>query len=91
MQTLQDNICMKIAFIGVGNMGRPMAANLVKAGHEVRVFDSNIALAAEVATEIGATAGARVSDLPPVDFIVTMLPDGKVVRSVAHYSRKTSY
>lgn len=74
---------MKVAFIGVGNMGRPMAANLVKAGHQVTVFDSNTALAEQVAAAIGATARARVSDLPPVDFIVTMLPDGKVVRSVA--------
>ncbi len=74
---------MKVAFIGVGNMGRPMAANLVKAGHQVTVLDSNTTLAAQVAPEIGATACARVSDLPPVDFIVTMLPDGKVVRSVA--------
>lgn len=74
---------MQVAFIGVGNMGRPMAANLVKAGHQVTLLDSNTALAAQVAAEIGAIAGARVSDLPPVDFIVTMLPDGKVVRSVA--------
>jgi 3-hydroxyisobutyrate dehydrogenase len=74
---------MKVAFIGVGNMGNPMAANIVKAGHQVIVVDSNTELAAQVATEIGATASARVSELSDVDFIVTMLPDGKVVRSVA--------
>jgi 3-hydroxyisobutyrate dehydrogenase len=74
---------MKVAFIGVGNMGNPMAANLVKAGHQVIVLDSSTALATQVATEIGASACTRVSDLPPVDFIVTMLPDGKVVKSVA--------
>jgi 3-hydroxyisobutyrate dehydrogenase len=74
---------MKVAFIGVGNMGNPMAANIVKAGHQVSVLDSNIELAAQVATDIGATACARLGDLPDVDFIVTMLPDGKVVRSVA--------
>jgi 3-hydroxyisobutyrate dehydrogenase len=74
---------MKVAFIGVGNMGKPMAANLVRGGHQVTVLDSNTALAAKVAVEIGASAGARVSDLTGMDFIVTMLPDGKVVRSVA--------
>jgi 3-hydroxyisobutyrate dehydrogenase len=74
---------MKVAFIGVGNMGNPMAANIVKAGHQVSVLDSNTELAAQVASQIGATACARLADLQGVDFIVTMLPDGKVVRSVA--------
>jgi len=74
---------MKVAFIGVGTMGKPMAANLVKGGHQVRVFDSNTALAAQVATEIGATACTRMQEIAGVDFIVTMLPDGKVVRAVA--------
>ena len=73
---------MKVAFIGVGTMGKPMAANIVKGGHQVAVFDSNTALAAQVATEIGASACTRLKDLGDVDFIVTMLPDGKVVRAV---------
>jgi 3-hydroxyisobutyrate dehydrogenase len=80
---IQDNIRMKVAFIGVGNMGKPMAANLIKEGHQVTVLDSNTALATKVATEIGATACSRMSELANTDFIVTMLPDGKVVRSVA--------
>ena len=74
---------MKVAFIGVGNMGKPMAANIVKGGHEVTVLDSEPGLAARVAADIGATACARISELPQVDVIVTMLPDGKVVQSVA--------
>jgi 3-hydroxyisobutyrate dehydrogenase len=74
---------MKVAFIGVGNMGKPMAANIVKGGHQVTVLDSEPGLAAQVAADIGATACARISELPQVDVIVTMLPDGKVVQSVA--------
>jgi 3-hydroxyisobutyrate dehydrogenase len=74
---------MKVAFIGVGNMGKPMAANIVKGGHELTVLDSAPGLAAQVAADIGATACARISELPQVDVIVTMLPDGKVVQSVA--------
>ena len=74
---------MKVAFIGVGNMGKPMAANIVKGGHQVTVLDSEPGLATQVAADIGATACARISELPQVDVIVTMLPDGKVVQSVA--------
>jgi 3-hydroxyisobutyrate dehydrogenase len=74
---------MKVAFIGVGNMGKPMAANIVKGGHAVTVLDSEPGLAARVAADIGATACARIGELPQVDVIVTMLPDGKVVQSVA--------
>jgi 3-hydroxyisobutyrate dehydrogenase len=74
---------MKVAFIGVGNMGKPMAANIVKGGHQVTVLDSEPGLAAQVAADIGATACARIGELPQVDVIVTMLPDGKVVQSVA--------
>src|ERR1700742_2783205 len=73
---------MKVAFIGVGNMGKPMAANLVKAGHEVRVYDSNTARAATVATEIGAGVLARMADGAAVEIVVTVLPDGRTVSDV---------
>jgi 3-hydroxyisobutyrate dehydrogenase len=73
---------MKIAFIGLGNMGGGMAANLVKAGHEVRAFDLS-AEAAERARgngcEIVPTAGEAVQG---VDAVVSMLPNGKIVESV---------
>ena len=74
---------MKVALIGAGNMGKPMAANIVKGGHEVFLLDSNAALAASVAEEIGTRVLASMSALSTVDFIVTMLPDGNVVRDVA--------
>ncbi len=74
---------MKVAFIGVGNMGKPMAANIVKGGHEVFVLDSDAAHASKVAGEIGATALHGPQGLATVDVIVTMLPDGRSVRAVA--------
>ncbi len=74
---------MKVAFIGVGTMGKPMAANIVKGGHEVFVFDSNPAVASRVAGEIGATVLGQMADIAVAEIIVTMLPDGNVVRDVA--------
>lgn len=74
---------MKVAFIGVGNMGKPMASNIVKRGHEVYLFDANPAAAASAARETGATILGSVSDACVAEVIVTMLPDGKVVREVA--------
>ncbi|GAC1341066.1 MAG: hypothetical protein NVSMB26_29210 [Beijerinckiaceae bacterium] len=71
-----------IAFIGLGNMGGPMAANLVKAGHKVRGFDLVPALrdeAGKAGIEIAQSAAAAVKD---ADAIVTMLPAGKHVRAV---------
>src|SRR5688500_14927316 len=72
----------RIAFIGLGNMGGGMAANLVKAGHEVRAFDLS-AEALDKAERSGClpmgSAGEAVED---VDAVVTMLPAGKHVRQV---------
>ncbi|MEQ8411523.1 MAG: 3-hydroxyisobutyrate dehydrogenase [Erythrobacter sp.] len=73
---------MKIAFIGLGNMGGGMAANLVKAGHEVRAFDlSQTALAA--AKDAGCvTFGTAKEACADVDAVVSMLPNGAIVRQV---------
>src|SRR5688500_20333662 len=72
----------RIAFIGLGNMGGGMAANLVKAGHEVRAFVRS-AEALDKAERSGClpmcSAGEAVED---VDAVVTMLPAGKHVRQV---------
>jgi len=73
---------MKVALIGLGNMGLPMAANLLKAGHQVIGFDlSEAALAAHRANggETAATIAQAVAD---VDAVVTMLPTGKHVADV---------
>lgn len=73
---------MKIAFIGLGNMGGGMAANLVKAGHEVNAFDlSDEALAA--ARDNGCTTFTDASEaVQGVDGVVSMLPNGGIVKSV---------
>ena len=73
---------MKVAIIGIGAMGGPMAANLVKAGYEVTIYDTDAARAAGLAAEIGATSAARLADLADHEAIVTMLPTGQIVRSV---------
>lgn len=73
---------MKIAFIGLGNMGGGMAANLVKAGHAVKAFD----LSAEAlgrAAENGCETFTSVREaVDGVDAVVSMLPNGKIVESV---------
>ena len=73
---------MKIAFIGLGNMGGGMAANLVRAGHDVRAFDlSEAALAA--AREAGCTTFATAKEAcEGAEAVVSMLPNGTIVKQV---------
>ncbi|EJN03961.1 3-hydroxyisobutyrate dehydrogenase [Phyllobacterium sp. YR531] len=71
-----------IAFIGLGHMGNPMAANLVKAGHKVLGFDllpDNLSVATENGVSVASSAEAAVAD---ADVVITMLPAGKHVLSV---------
>jgi 3-hydroxyisobutyrate dehydrogenase len=71
-----------IAFIGLGNMGGPMAANLVKAGHRVVGYDlSAEAMEMSVAAGIEAARSARET-LAGAEIVITMLPAGKDVLSV---------
>lgn len=68
---------MKVAFIGLGNMGGPMAQNLVKAGHEVVGFDL-------VARPDGVTiAGSVAEACEGAEVAITMLPNGAILRAVA--------
>jgi len=72
----------RIGFIGLGNMGGPMARNLVKAGHEVKGFDVSQE-AMNFAVQAGVQAASSVSDAASeVEVIVTMLPVGQNVRDV---------
>jgi len=72
----------KIGFIGVGNMGGPMACNLVKAGHDVIAFDlsqSNL----DVVADRGATIATSCSEaVRGADIVLTMLPAGTHVKDV---------
>jgi len=68
---------MNIAFIGLGNMGAPMAANLIKAGHAVTGFDT-------MAKPEGLTMAASAAEAASgADVVITMLPNGAILRTVA--------
>ncbi|TDI60903.1 MAG: 3-hydroxyisobutyrate dehydrogenase [Alphaproteobacteria bacterium] len=72
----------KIGFIGLGNMGMPMAKNLIKAGHEVKAFDLSAA-ALDHGVEAGMAPAATVSEAASgVEVVVTMVPEGKHSRAV---------
>jgi 3-hydroxyisobutyrate dehydrogenase len=71
-----------IAFIGLGNMGGPMAANLVKAGHNVIGFDLSPVSAAAAQVDGVSIAGTAAEAVKTADVVITMLPAGKHVRSV---------
>ena len=71
-----------IAFIGLGNMGGPMAGNLVKAGHSVKAFDL-VQASKDAAAEMGVgIAGSAKEAVAGAEVVVTMLPAGKHVLSV---------
>ena len=73
----------KIGFVGVGNMGWPMAANLVKAGFEVAVVDAAPSRAAGFAKEVGGRAADNVADaVRDAEAVVTILPTSKHVAAV---------
>ena len=69
---------MKIGFIGLGNMGAPMAANLAKAGHAVTGFDM-----ADVAIDGVTMADSAAAAATGAEVVITMLPNGTILRSVA--------
>ena len=71
-----------IGFIGLGNMGGPMALNALKTGHQLKVFDLSDAAVGKL-TDAGATAASSAADAAKdVDAVITMLPAGHHVRSV---------
>ena len=71
-----------IAFIGLGNMGGPMAANLVKAGHKVVAFDLVEASRTQANADGAEIADSAVAAVKGADAVVTMLPAGKHVLAV---------
>jgi 3-hydroxyisobutyrate dehydrogenase len=79
MIILEEGNMARIGFVGLGNMGLPMALNLVKAGHAVSGFDVNAA-----AMDTLAAAGGQPTSRPSaeVDIVMTMLPSGVEVREV---------
>jgi len=74
---------MKVGFIGLGHMGAGMAASLLKAGHEVTVYNRTRSKADEIVKK-GAIAGANVADACQGDVVVTMLADDSAVERVTY-------
>jgi 3-hydroxyisobutyrate dehydrogenase len=71
-----------IGFIGLGNMGGPMAANLVKAGHAVRGFDLSAAALTALSQAGGQIVASAADAAKGADVVITMLPAGEHVRDV---------
>jgi len=72
----------KITFIGLGNMGGPMASNLVKAGHDVTVFDLSKDAVAALVSEGAKTADTAHEAANGAECVITMLPAGQHVEAV---------
>jgi 3-hydroxyisobutyrate dehydrogenase len=73
---------MTIAFIGLGNMGKPMALNLMKAGFDLRCYDAS-EHAREAAREAGLPVAASAQEaVDGAEALITMLPDGAIARQV---------
>jgi 3-hydroxyisobutyrate dehydrogenase len=71
----------RIGFLGLGNMGGPMAANLLKAGHAVRGFDPVAAARERLAAAGGAPAGSIAEAVREAEVVISMLPEGRHVRA----------
>lgn len=71
-----------IAFIGLGNMGAPMAFNLLRAKYTVVVFDVNQAAAVPLVAEGAVLARSAVEAARAADVVISMLPNGSIVRSL---------
>ena len=73
---------MKIAFIGLGIMGKPMALNLIKAGHTLRVYGRKADTLQELSAAGAIVCGSAVETVEGVDLVITMLPNSPQVKSV---------
>jgi len=72
----------RIGFIGLGNMGAPMARNLLKAGHEVRGFDLVPDLVAQIVKDGAVAASSPADAVRTAEVVITMLPAGAPMRDV---------
>ena len=73
----------KIGFVGLGNMGRPMASHLASSGYQIMVFDISAELSSKVAEDIRSSQAVNLEELGEFsDIIVTCLPNGKIVEDV---------
>jgi 3-hydroxyisobutyrate dehydrogenase len=71
---------MRVGFIGIGNMGWPMAANIAKKGHHLTVFDIDRERVTRFTGEHNCRAAAGLPEIAGNEFTITMLPTGQIVR-----------
>lgn len=71
-----------IAFIGLGQMGSPMAGNLLKQGHQLSVYDVNPDAVQQLVEKGARSATSPAEAAKDAEFVITMLPNGDLVRSV---------
>jgi 4-hydroxybutyrate dehydrogenase/sulfolactaldehyde 3-reductase len=71
-----------VGFIGLGQMGFPMASNILKHGHQVSVYDVNPAPVEKLSAKGAVAAGSPAECAGNCDFVITMLPNGRLVDSV---------
>lgn len=74
----------RVGFVGLGNMGEPMARNIARKGFTLTIYDADADRAARIAQDIGAKTAENLTVLgEAADIVVTMLPTGEIVRAVA--------
>ena len=82
MPNNRESTIKTIAFIGLGNMGKPMAENLIKKGYQLNIFDLNQAVLQDVGQQGATVATSPIDAVTDVDMVITMLPAGQHVKSV---------
>ena len=71
---------MRVGFIGIGVMGWPMATNILKAGHDLTVFDIDRDATERFSREVGGRAADSIAEIAGAEVVVTMLPTSRHVR-----------
>jgi 3-hydroxyisobutyrate dehydrogenase len=71
-----------IAFIGLGNMGGPMAENLIKAGHKLTVYDLNKDVVEKLVKAGASSSDTAISAVTNANVVISMLPNGSIVKSL---------
>ena len=73
---------MRVGFIGIGNMGWPMAGHIARAGHTLSVYDLDTEKSARFAREHACRAASQLGEVAENEITITMLPTGQIVRAV---------
>ena len=73
---------MRVGFIGIGNMGWPMAGHIARAGHSLSVYDLDAEKSARFAREHACRAAGQLGEVAENEITITMLPTGQIVRTV---------